>query len=121
MFITYLYIVNLGKDYHISKGGNKVNFLVVNSQFDKLKELLLDENTDVSWSNYENVNAVFKDLDFLQKGITRKDIDSCKEMLLLLAPTSSLQEISISSGWGNEFLEIATSLERELKDYAKRA
>lgn len=96
-----------------------MNFLVINSQFDKLKKLLQDKNTDVSWSNYENVNAVLKDLDYLQKGITRKNIDSCREMLLLLALTGSLQEISISSGWGYEFLEIATSLERELKNYAK--
>jgi hypothetical protein len=31
---------------------------------------------------------------------------------LRLAPTGSLQEISISSGWGDEFLEIAARFDR---------
>ena len=63
-----------------------MNFLEINNQFDKLKELLIDENTDVSWSNYENVDAILKDLDSLQKAITRKDLDPCKKNVAFISP-----------------------------------
>jgi hypothetical protein len=36
------------------------------------------------------------------------------QVKLLLLPTANLQELSIESGWGNEFNELASQLERLL-------
>lgn len=84
-------------------GGRALNIFQINKQLDELTNLLM------------SVDEVLEELSVLKKGINEGNSDDCKKMLFLLAPTGSLQEISISSGWGDEFLVIAESLEKELE------
>ena len=86
----------------------------VNKQLLLLRHLLLMPNTDVSWSSYNGADEVISDLDNIQEGLLINDKASKDRLRLMLAPTGALQEISLSSGWGNEFLEIAESIEKAL-------
>ena len=83
----------------------------VHEQLKRLRELLSQPSTNVFWSTYRNADEVIEDLLLLEKGILNKDQNSIDKLLFLLLPTCDLQEISISSGWGYEFLDIAKALE----------
>jgi hypothetical protein len=64
--------------------------------------------TDISWSKYNSLEELLQFLDSLIKKVKESEDDSIIEDLkLLFAPTGSLQEISISSGWKKEFLELS--------------
>ena len=91
-----------------------MNIELVKKQLSRLRYLLSQPATDVCWSNYNSADEVIKELDILEKGIASRDYTTVRRLISLLAPTGQLQEISISSGWGDEFLDIAASLEREL-------
>ena len=80
-------------------------------QLRKLKVLLSSPTTDVMWSTFETPEEVILTLVRLENGVLNEDQASVRELLFLLAPTGALQEISISSGWGEEFLCIAESIE----------
>ena len=96
-----------------------VNVLNINLQLNKLRKLLSSSTTDISWSNYDSVGAILEELSFLENGMRNMKEDAFKEMLFLLAPTNNLQEISISSGWADEFLDIADNLEKEIHHHIK--
>ena len=84
---------------------------IIRKQLSILKNLLALPCTDVCWSRYTSAEDVIRDLERIEDKIVNKDNDATSELLFLLSPTGSLQEISISSGWGNEFLVIANNLE----------
>ena len=83
--------------------------------FDRLKFLIAQPSTDVCWSRYNTPDEVICDLEIIENGVLNKDLESIDRLLFLLAPTGDLQEISLSSGWGDEFLDIAETMEKEAK------
>lgn len=65
-------------------------------------------STDILWSKYDSLEELLQSLDSLIKKVKENEDDSIIEDLkLLFAPTGSLQEISLSSGWPKEFLELS--------------
>lgn len=80
-----------------------------------LKELLLEvrslvatPNTDVTWSRFKDVDEVLECLDLCIENLRLGNKSALGEIMFLFAPTGSLQEISIASGWGTEFIEISS-------------
>lgn len=84
---------------------------MIKSQINRLIELLECPDVDVIWSSYDNPEQVISDIKTIENSILNGDIKAIDKMKFLLAPTGDLQEISISSGWGDEFLEIADTIE----------
>jgi len=91
-----------------------INIEVVVKQISRLKYLLSLPSTDVCWSTYNSALEVIDELELLRTQIEKQDKSAMNRLLFLLAPTGSLQEISLSSGWSYEFLEIADALENAL-------
>jgi len=94
-----------------------MNIKIAVEQISRLVHLLSLPSTDVCWSTYNNASEAIDELKLLKIGIEKQDKNAIDRMLLLLAPTASLQEISLSSGWGEEFLTIAEILETALGKY----
>lgn len=92
----------------------------ITSQLNRLEKLLLRPETDVSWSNFNCVDEVLNKISALENDINNRKTDSFNELLFLLAPTADLQEISISSGWAEEFLDIAEKIEKQISHYLNR-
>jgi hypothetical protein len=44
--------------------------------------------------------------------IERDDTSRLPELKVLFAPTGSIQEVSVSSGWGEEFLGLAARFDK---------
>jgi len=80
----------------------------------RLRELISLPSADVSYSAYATPDEVIEDLYKLEKGIIEKNFVAVRKLLFLLLPTCDLQEISIDSGFGDEFLKIAEELENAL-------
>ena len=92
-----------------------MNILLIKHQVNSLKNLLLLPGTDFLWSNYDNAQQLIQKLDCLVYELEQSERSAAEQLLFLLAPTGAIQEISLQSGWGNEFLAIAEVLETELK------
>ncbi|MCL2810927.1 MAG: hypothetical protein FWD25_03450 [Clostridia bacterium] len=84
---------------------------VATEQISRLNCLLSLPSTDVCWSKYMNATEAIEELESLRIGIEKQDKNAIDRLLFLLLPTGDLQEISISSGWGEEFLTIAEILQ----------
>ena len=94
-----------------------MNIESAQEQIARLKYLISLPSTDICWSSYNSVNDAIEELEKLEKGIAKQDEKSINKLLFLLLPTGELQEISISSGWADEFLVIAERLETALGKY----
>ena len=62
----------------------------------------------------ESLEALLAELDQHAARLAVGDLSAKGALQRLFAPTGPLQEISISSGWGEEFLELARALDRAM-------
>ena len=80
---------------------------------DVLKEtrtlIALDSN-DFSWSSWTDQDRALSEIDSI---IAELENGSVPEIGILFAPTGPIQEVSLNSGWGNQFLELAERFEKE--------
>jgi hypothetical protein len=75
----------------------------------RVARLLADDDVDTSWSSYEADelrDEVGRMLTLAESGQPLGEADWRLARYLFL-PTGPLQETAISSGWGDEFLELA--------------
>jgi hypothetical protein len=75
-------------------------------------ELLSLKENDFAWSPWENLEDANAEI---RKHITRLEADDfsgIENLKLLFAPTGAIQEISVSSGWGEKFLALAKKFDR---------
>lgn len=71
--------------------------------------------TDVAWSHYNSVEEVADDINQHIRRLRRGDLSKIDDLTLMFAPTGSLQEISISSDWGEGFLDLAARFDRAIE------
>jgi hypothetical protein len=70
------------------------------------------ENNDFSWSSWRDQDHAIAEIDSI---ITALENGSIPDIRVLFAPTGPIQEVSLSSGWGQEFLELAERFDKEYK------
>lgn len=72
-------------------------------------------NADFCWSHYNSANEAIADMEGIIAALKNSDYSVTNHLALLFAPTGSVQEISISSGWGGEFINISEIIDAQLK------
>lgn len=72
----------------------------------------LGEHTNLDWSKYKDVNELIFELETVISALQVKEYIVLEQVKHMFAPTGSLQEISISNGWGSEFLELAERVDK---------
>jgi hypothetical protein len=65
------------------------------------------EGNDFSWSSWSDAIRAHDEIDQLIQCVEGGRIPTPSELDFLFAPTGPIQEVSVSSGWGYEFLELA--------------
>ncbi len=73
----------------------------------EMRTLIDSPNTSVLWSQFDSVEDVLNTLDTLKRRVELGDNKVISELKIFFAPTGSFQEISIDSGWGEKFIELA--------------
>jgi hypothetical protein len=81
------------------------------SLLEKLRILLARPGNDFSWSSWEDSAAAVQEIDSF---IALAKEGHTPDLNILLVPTGPAQEVSLSSGWADEFLDIANRLEAEV-------
>jgi hypothetical protein len=77
----------------------------------ELRALLARPENDFSWSSWADQTTALAEIDRHLDWIRRGAVP---ELGVLLMPTGPAQEVSLSSGWGSEFLQVAERIEQEL-------
>lgn len=76
-----------------------------------IKEKITDDS-DMVWTRFDAPQQLLQEIDnvflALQNSIT---YNSIYQLEMLFGPTASLQEHSITNGWGNEFIILAEKID----------
>jgi hypothetical protein len=70
------------------------------------RELLARRTNDFSWSSWKDQQSALDELDRVIEKVRRGRIPKMT-LDVLFAPTGPIQEVSVSSGWSQEFLAVA--------------
>ncbi len=85
------------------------------------KNLLLLPKKDFAWSLWNNPAEANAEIDAHIEKIKNNDYTGLRSLELLFAPTGSIQEVSVSSGWGQLFLELSSRFDQALLSLQKTA
>ena len=69
--------------------------------------LLALPDNDFTWSSWENSHAALAELERQVAVIEDGQLPQRLDLAVLFAPTGPMQEVSLSSGWAQEFLVLA--------------
>jgi hypothetical protein len=86
----------------------------------QVKHIVELPGTDVAWSRYNIVEEAVEDIDQHIDRLRRGDLSKIEYLTLLFAPTGSLQEISISCGWGERFIYLSARFDRAIEPLRPR-
>jgi hypothetical protein len=73
------------------------------------RALLARPDNDFAWSSFQDAAAALTELDALIAAVRAGAVPYA--LHTLFAPTGPIQEVAISSGWGEEFLALADRLD----------
>jgi len=79
------------------------------------RELLARPGSDFSWSHWNNQEDALREIDSFARQFEVGDLSRRQELELLFAPTGSLQEVSMNSGWGEEYHMLAEKFDSLIK------
>jgi hypothetical protein len=84
------------------------------SVFEEARDLLAAPGNNFDWSSWSGPEEAFKEVDGILFSLRRGALPERLSMEVLFAPTGPIQEVSISSGWGETFLSLAERFDEAL-------
>lgn len=79
------------------------------------RSLLARPDNNFDWSGWNDAGAALRMVDRLVAIVESGRLPSRWMVSILFAPTGPIQEVSISSGWGDEFLTLASRCDAALR------
>jgi hypothetical protein len=80
----------------------------------EIRVLLAREHNDFTWSGWQDADAALGEIDPIIVKLENDLAVDPGEISILFLPTGPIQEVSLSSGWGDEFLALAERVDRAL-------
>jgi hypothetical protein len=77
----------------------------------EIRRLLALPDNDFAWSSWRDQRAALADIN---RSIADLKQGAVPHLSLLFAPTGPLQDVSLRSGWGAEFLALAERFDSEM-------
>lgn len=74
------------------------------SVIQETRKYLAREGNDYSWSSWNDQEQALSEIDSV---LAQLEKGSVPNIDILFAPTGPIQEVSLSSGWSREYLELA--------------
>lgn len=74
---------------------------------ESIKEIIKAADMDMIHSEFDSPEDLIEELNTHIKNLTKEDFSKIDDLIILFAPTSDLQEISIDNGWGNLYIDIS--------------
>jgi hypothetical protein len=69
---------------------------------------------DYAWTRWRDGDAALVEIDEIVRRLSHDELDDVVRLTVLFAPTGPIQEVSVASGWGEEFLDIAARFDSAL-------
>jgi hypothetical protein len=79
------------------------------------RELLVRPDNDFTWSSWEDAEAALKEIDGILSRLESGDPPRRGGIEILFLPTGPIQEVSLSSGWGQEFVDLANRFDAAIE------
>ena len=67
----------------------------------------INPETDINWTTYESPEEIIVELTDSIEALKMSDYATLEKIKGYFFPTCSFQELSLTNGWGEEFLELA--------------
>jgi len=77
------------------------------SVLEEARELLAAADNDFTWSSWQDRDDALSEIDTLLAELRSGVAPSILTLHVLFAPTGPIQEVSLSSGWGDAFIALA--------------
>jgi hypothetical protein len=71
----------------------------------------ITNNTDITWSSFDDVEELQTMMDKDIVEFEAGNFSSLKEYKIMFLPTGDFQEMAISNGWGEEYLQLASEFD----------
>jgi hypothetical protein len=81
------------------------------SVLEETRRLLALPDNNFDWSSWVDREDALDEIDHLLSGLRSGIPPSDLNIQVLFAPTGPIQEVSLSSGWASEFIELANRFE----------
>lgn len=75
--------------------------------FRRARALIERPDNDFGWSSWDGVEAARAEIDALIARLEHGELPAGRGMEVIFAPTGPMQELSLSSGWGQAFCDLA--------------
>lgn len=79
--------------------------------FQRTRDLVARPENDFSWSSWRDLDDALEEIDGIIAQLHDGEVPHKFNMSILFAPTGPMQELALSSGWGNRFLGLATEFD----------
>lgn len=83
--------------------------------FQRARELVVLPDNDFSWSSWSDAETAATEIDGIVGQLQRGQTPDQLTMEVLFTATGPMQELGLSSGWGNRFLQLAREFDEALK------
>jgi hypothetical protein len=98
-----------------SQSSANPEFIELKTIFLEARKLLERPGNDFLWSKWSGPREALAEIDQIIAEITEgESLRSRLSLAVLFAPTGSIQEVSMSNGWGDEFLDLASRFDAAL-------
>jgi hypothetical protein len=82
--------------------------------FEEARRLTALPDNNFDWSSWFDAAHALKELDALLATLHAGTLPPASGMSILFLPTGPLQEVSQSSGWGDEFIDLANRFDEAM-------
>jgi hypothetical protein len=79
------------------------------------KSLISRPGNDFFWSEWDTASVALAEIQEIEEQIANNDFSHLFDLEVIFAPTGSMQELSISSGWADDFLSLANRFDKAIR------
>jgi hypothetical protein len=79
--------------------------------FQRVRDLVARPDNDFAWSSWRDAEHALAEIDVIIARLQDDDLPDTFDMSIVFAPTGPMQELALSSGWGNRFLGLASEFD----------
>jgi hypothetical protein len=91
------------------------------SILEEARALLAADDNDFSWSSWRDRDDALDEIDTILSELRSGILPSVLALNVLFAPTGPIQEVSLSSGWGDAYIELAKRFDAAMASDNRRA
>jgi hypothetical protein len=99
----------------LAKEGGAMDANAVLEALGETRQLLARPDNRFDWSGWANAEAALTEIDAVIEGIRSGASLDATHVGVLFAPTGPIQEVSVSSGWGDAFLALADRIDEAMQ------